>query len=75
MTLSPSSTINAPPSPIAGVTIHDSRLAREVIELVKDIEAPLLFHHSSDYQLASAACAFTKINEALPEWAPARTLT
>jgi hypothetical protein len=55
MTLSPSSTINAPPSPVAGVTIHDSRLAREVIELVRDIEAPLLFHHSSDYQSASAA--------------------
>jgi hypothetical protein len=47
--------INAPPRPVAGVTIPDSRLAPEAIELVKDIEAPLLFHHSSDYQSASAA--------------------
>ena len=47
MTLVPSGTICAPPRPVAGVTIPDSKLAREVIELVKDTESPLLFHHSS----------------------------
>ena len=47
MTLSPSSTINAPPRSVAGITIPDSKVAREVTELVKDTESPLLFHHSS----------------------------
>jgi HD domain len=32
---------------IEGVTIPDSKLAREVTELVRDTEAPLLFDHSS----------------------------
>jgi hypothetical protein len=32
---------------IAGVRIPDSRLAREVTELVRDSETPLLFDHSS----------------------------
>jgi HD domain len=32
---------------IEGVTIPDSKLAREITELVKDTESPLLFHHSS----------------------------
>jgi len=32
---------------IEGVSIPDSRLAREVTELVRDTETPLLFHHSS----------------------------
>ncbi|WP_158804685.1 HD domain-containing protein [Acidisoma sp. L85] len=32
---------------IEGVTIPDSKLAREITELVKDTETPLLFHHSS----------------------------
>jgi hypothetical protein len=32
---------------VAGVGIPDSALAREVTELVKDTEPPLLFHHSS----------------------------
>ena len=32
---------------IGGVAIPDSRLAREVTELVRDTESPLLFHHSS----------------------------
>ena len=32
---------------IAGVRIPDSKLAREVTELVRDTESPLLFHHSS----------------------------
>jgi hypothetical protein len=34
-------------SNVAGVTIPDSKLAREITELVRDIETPLLFHHSS----------------------------
>jgi HD domain len=32
---------------IEGISIPDSKLAREVTELVKDTESPLLFHHSS----------------------------
>jgi hypothetical protein len=47
MTLMPSGTINAPLRPVAGVVIPDSELAREMTELVKDTESPLLFHHSS----------------------------
>src|ERR1700720_310474 len=31
----------------AGVVVPDSKLAREVTELVRDTESPLLFHHSS----------------------------
>jgi hypothetical protein len=34
-------------SNVAGVTVPDSKLAREITELVRDIETPLLFHHSS----------------------------
>jgi len=47
MTLMPSGTINAPRRPVAGVVIPDSKLAREVTELVRDTEPPLLLHHSS----------------------------
>src|SRR3982074_3002011 len=32
---------------IEGVTIPDSKLAREITELLRDTETPLLFHHSS----------------------------
>ena len=32
---------------VAGLAVPDSKLAREVTELVKDTESPLLFHHSS----------------------------
>src|ERR1700682_4856187 len=32
---------------LAGIKIPDSRLAREITELVRDTESPLLFHHSS----------------------------
>jgi hypothetical protein len=32
---------------VQGVSIPDSRLAREITELVRDTESPLLFHHSS----------------------------
>jgi hypothetical protein len=34
-------------STVQGVRIPDSRLAREISELVRDTESPLLFHHSS----------------------------
>ena len=47
MTLISSTTIDTPPRPVGGVVIPDSKLAREVTELVKDTESPLLFHHSS----------------------------
>jgi HD superfamily phosphodiesterase len=32
---------------IEGISIPDSKLAREVTELVRDTESPLLFNHSS----------------------------
>jgi hypothetical protein len=32
---------------IDGISIPDSALAREVTQLVRDVETPLLFHHSS----------------------------
>src|ERR1700719_3471060 len=47
MTLVTASTSNATPFSVAGVVIPDSKLAREVTELVLDTEPPLLFHHSS----------------------------
>jgi len=34
-------------SNIAGLTIPDSKLAREITEFVRDTESPLLFNHSS----------------------------
>jgi hypothetical protein len=30
-----------------GISVPDSKLAREITELVRDTEPPLLFHHSS----------------------------
>lgn len=35
------------PIDVNGVTIPDSKLAREIAELVRDTESPLLYHHSS----------------------------
>ena len=32
---------------IEGISVPDSKLAREITELVRDAEPPLLFHHSS----------------------------
>jgi hypothetical protein len=32
---------------LAGISVPDSKLAREITELVRDTETPLLFHHSS----------------------------
>jgi hypothetical protein len=32
---------------LAGIGVPDSKLAREITELVRDTETPLLFHHSS----------------------------
>src|SRR5712664_1667899 len=46
MALVTSSASHAPNS-LAGVVIPDSKLAREVTELVRDTESALLFHHSS----------------------------
>ena len=39
---------------IAGISIPESKLAREVTELVRDTESPLLFHHSSRVYYFSA---------------------
>ena len=32
---------------IAEISVPDSKLAREITEIVRDTETPLLFHHSS----------------------------
>jgi hypothetical protein len=32
---------------LAGISVPDSKLAREITKLVRDTETPLLFHHSS----------------------------
>src|SRR5438445_10770863 len=47
MTLVTSFASYAAPNSVAGVVIPDSKLVREVTELVWDTEPPLLFHHSS----------------------------
>jgi hypothetical protein len=41
------SQIFSSPALASGVTIPDSKLAREITELVRDTESPLLFNHSS----------------------------
>jgi HD superfamily phosphodiesterase len=46
MPLSTSGAISAPRS-VAGIGVPDSKLAREIAELVRDTESPLLFNHSS----------------------------
>ncbi len=48
MAFAPSGTSNAKPRSVAGVVIPDSKLAREVTELVRDTKSPLLFHHSNE---------------------------
>ena len=35
------------PIAIGGISVPDSMLAREIAQLVRDTEPPLLFHHSS----------------------------
>jgi hypothetical protein len=47
MALVTSSASNAKSSTVVGVIIPDSKLAREITELVRDTETALLFHHSS----------------------------
>jgi hypothetical protein len=47
MALVASSASSVKSSAVVGVTIPDSKLAREITELVRDTETPLLFHHSS----------------------------
>src|SRR6201987_1213282 len=42
-----SSASNAKSSTVVDIIIPDSKLAREITELVRDTEPPLLFHHSS----------------------------
>jgi hypothetical protein len=53
MTLMPSGTINAPLRPVAGVVIPDSKLAREVTELVKELLARWTPSRSSCARTAS----------------------
>jgi HD domain len=45
---------------IAGVSIPDSKLAREVTELIRDTEPPLLFHHSTRVYLFGALAGLRK---------------
>ena len=47
VTVSDAQRVVATAKSVAGVGIPDSKLAREVTELVRDTEPPLLFHHSS----------------------------
>jgi hypothetical protein len=47
MTSALSDTTNAKSLSLASIVLPDSKLAREVTELVRDTEPPLLFHHSS----------------------------
>jgi hypothetical protein len=47
MALVTSSASNAKSGTVVGVTIPDSKLAREITELVRDTETALLFNHSS----------------------------
>ena len=42
------------PSTIAGVKIPDSKMARELTQLIRDTESDLLFHHSSRVYLFGA---------------------
>ena len=44
----------------AGVPIPDSKLAREVTELIRDTEPPLLFHHSTRVYLFGALTGIRK---------------
>ena len=46
MTEAPTLTTSAD-APIGRISVPDSKLAREITELVRDTESPLLFHHSS----------------------------
>ncbi|MBD2527792.1 HD domain-containing protein [Nostoc sp. FACHB-133] len=45
---------------IAGITIPDSKIAREVTELIKDTESELLFHHSTRVYLFGALAGIRK---------------
>jgi hypothetical protein len=47
MAIVASSASSAKSSTVVGVNIPNSKLAREITELVRDTETPLLFHHSS----------------------------
>jgi hypothetical protein len=47
---------------VEGVSIPDSKLAREITEVVRDTETPLLFHHSSRvYYFAALAGKHRKL--------------
>jgi hypothetical protein len=52
---------------ITGITIHNSSLAREVTELIRDIELPLLFHHSTRVYLFGALAGIRKELKLDPE--------
>src|ERR1700722_17436260 len=49
-----------PNNSIAGVSIPDSKLAREVTELIRDTEPPLLFHHSARVYFFGALAGLRK---------------
>jgi hypothetical protein len=44
---------------LAGIRIPDSKLAREIMEVVRDTESPLLFHHSIPNCFMQARCSTT----------------
>jgi hypothetical protein len=48
---------------VQGAHPPDSKLAREITELVRYTESPLLFHHSSRVDDANAACEFLRSHD------------
>ncbi|MER8447644.1 hypothetical protein NKH52_31215 [Mesorhizobium sp. M1066] len=52
-------------SSVPGATVHDSKIAREVIILVRDTDLPSLFHYSRRIYcfsvLAEKCCGLTSI--------------
>jgi hypothetical protein len=42
------------PSTIAGITMPDSQMARDLTQLIRDTESDLLFHHSTQVYLFGA---------------------
>jgi len=51
---------------LEGIRIPDSKLAREIMELVQDTEPPLLFHHSSRVYYWGALEASVADSDSIP---------
>ena len=51
---------------LEGIRIPDSKLAREIMELVRETEPPLLFHHSSRVYYWSALAGSIADSDSIP---------